>query len=249
MTYSSNLVLWVLTSLLNAGGVVAAAHAWNTQFTKKFTRLLYLVPAFLIAAWLTSYFNTGVVAQVISLTTVALPIRGIATNLAAYLVLGLVFLLLRREAMKRAAAKSSASNSSQSESVPSASLRETVESFLSAADTANVDQLAAAYAPDFKCIRVADAGGFVELTANQVLSFMRRAVIGQANIHHTVPTSKTTVHHAEVFGDSAIVLLTRMKDLGNGFEPLFYTLLWQRTNSDWRLQREIVHQKSAPNWA
>jgi len=249
MTYSSNLVLWILTSLLNAGGVIAAAHAWNTQFTKKFARLLYLVPAFLIAAWLASYFNSGVVAQVISLTAVVLSVRGIATNLLAYLVFGLVFLLLRREAIKRAAAKSSASNSSQDESTSGSGLRKTVESFLSAADTANVDGLASTYAPDFKCIRVADAGGFVELTANQMLSFMRRAISGKANIGHSVPTSKTTIHHTEIFGDSAIVLLTRMKDLGNGYEPLFYTLLWQRTNSAWRLQREIVHQKSAPNWA
>jgi len=249
MIYSSNLVLWVLTSLLNAGGVIAAAHAWNTQFTQKFTRLLYLVPAFLIAAWLASYFSSGVVAQVISLTAVALSIRGIAINLLAYLVLGLVFLLLRREAIKRAAAKSSASNSSPAESMSGSDLSKTVESFLSAADTANVDGLAAAYAPDFKCIRVADAGGFVELTANQMLSFMRRAFAGQANVRHSVPTSKTTIHHIEMFGDSAIVLLTRRKDLGNGFEPLFYTLLWQRTDSAWRLQREIVHQKSAPNWA
>src|SRR5262249_2062478 len=190
-----------------------------------------------------------IVAQVISLTVVALSIRGIAINLLAYLVLGLVFLLLRREAVKRVAAKSSASNSSHGESMPGSDLRKTAETFLFSADTANLDGLAATYAPDFKCIRVADAGGFVELSADQMLSFMRRAVTGQANVRHSVPTSKTTIHHTEIFGDSAIILLTRMKDLANGYEPLFYTLLWQRTNSAWRLQREIVHQKSAPNWA
>jgi hypothetical protein len=80
-----------------------------------------------------------------------------------------------------------------------------------------------------------------------MLSFMRRAISGKA-VGHAVPTKTSTIHHAEILGDSAIVLVTRMKDLGNGWEPLFYTLLWQRANSAWHLQREIVHQKSAPNW-
>jgi hypothetical protein len=249
MTYSSNLVLWVLTSLLNAGGVVAAAHAWNTRFTKKFGRLPYLVPSFFVAAWLAGYFNSGVITQVMSLTSVALSIRGVATNLLAYLVLGLVFLLLRRQAMKRAATKSSAPNPSARESIPDSGLSETVESFLSAADTANVDGLVSTYGPDFKCIRVADAGGFVQLTADQMLSFLRRATSGQTVVGHAVPTQSTKIHHAEILGNSAIVVLTRIKDVGNGFEPLFYTLLWKRDSGSWRLQREIVHQKSAPNWA
>lgn len=249
MTYSSNLVLWFLTSLLNAAGVIAAAHAWNTSFSKKYPRLLYLIPAFFLAAWLASYFNSGLVAQVISLTAVSLSIRGIATNLLAYLVLGLVFLLLRREMLKRAATKSSQASPEVPESISNSGLRETVESFLSAADTANVDRLATAYAADFTCIRVADAGGFVQLTADQMLSFMRRTISGQTDVKHAVPTQSTKIHHTEILGDSAIVLLTRTKDLGNGWEPLFYTLFWKRHAGSWHLQREIVHQKSAPNWS
>ncbi|HWZ97548.1 MAG TPA: nuclear transport factor 2 family protein [Candidatus Dormibacteraeota bacterium] len=244
MTISSSLVLWFTTSLLNAGGVLAAAHAWNTRFSKKHTRLIWLVPAVFIAAWLASFFGAPVVAQAISLMNVVLPIRALATNLLAYFALGLVFLLLRRAALKRTA---SAKKPETTEPISNSGLRQTVESFLSAADTANVDRLAATYAPDFLCIRVADAGGFAQLTAEQMLSFMRRAISGKA-VGHAVPTKTSTIHHAEILGDSAIVLVTRMKDLGNGWEPLFYTLIWQRANSTWHLQREIVHQKSAPNW-
>jgi Domain of unknown function (DUF4440) len=248
MTYSSSLILWVLTSMFNAGGVIAAAHAWNTRFSQKYTRLLYLVPAFFLAAWLASYFNSGVVTQVISLTAVILPIQSIAINLLAYLVLGLVFLLLRRETLKRKSSASSTNAGASREFISGSGLRETVESFLSAADTANVDRLAAAYAPDFACIRVADAGGFVQLTADQMLSFLRRAKSGQTVVGHAVPTQSTKIYHTEILGDSAIVLLTRTKDLGNGWEPLFYTLLWKCEAGSWHLHREIVHQKSAPNW-
>jgi hypothetical protein len=42
------------------------------------------------------------------------------------------------------------------------------------------------------------------------------------------------------------VLLTRIKDLGHGREPMFYTLVWKRHDGGWRLLREYVHQKSIP---
>jgi len=248
MTNSPNLVLWTLTSLLNVGGVVAAAHAWNTRFAKNYARLLLLIPALLVAAWLASFFDTSIIAQIFSLTTVVLSPRSIATNLLAYTAFGLIFLLLRRAAAKRSASKSPTTSADARESLSSSGLKETVESFLSAADTTNADLLAAAYAPDFSCIRVADAGGFVQLTAGQMLSFLRRVTSGQTVVGHAVPTQSTKIHHAEILGDSAIVLLTRTKDLGNGWEPLFYTLLWKRDSGAWHLQREIVHQKSAPNW-
>jgi hypothetical protein len=249
MTNSPNLVLWTVTSLLNVGGVVAAAHAFNTRFVKNYARLLWLIPALVLASWLASFFDTSIVAQIFSLTTVVLSVRGIATNLLAYAILGLVFLLLRRAASKRFAAQRTVTPTPSREPASGSGLRETVESFLSAADTANVDLLATAYAPDFACIRVADAGGFIQLTADQMLSFLRRATAGQSAARHAVPTQSTKIHHTEILGDSAIVLLTRIKDLGSGWEPLFYTLLWKREAGAWHLQREIVHQKSAPNWA
>jgi hypothetical protein len=31
-------------------------------------------------------------------------------------------------------------------------------------------------------------------------------------------------------------------------EPMFYSLVWKRQDGTWRLLREFVHQKSAPQW-
>ncbi len=163
------------------------------------------------------------------------------------MALGLVFPLLRRESLKRKAARASP-KSQAAESVSDATLRQSVESFLAAADSADADRLAAAYSPDFLCVRVADAGGFVQLTAGQMLSFLRRATSGKV-VGHAVPTKNSMIHHAEILDDSAIVLVTRAKDLGNGWEPIFYTLLWKKKDSSWHLQREIVHQRTVPNWA
>ena len=246
MTVNGDSALWILNSLLNAGGVLGAAHAWNTRYINKYARLVWLVPAVLLASWLAAFFGGPYVSQAISSLHVPLSLRASATNLFAYLVLGLVFLLIRRASLKRKAASSS-QNSQTPMTLPEAGLRQAVESFLAAADTADTSRLAAAYAPDFLCVRVADAGGFVQLTAEQMLSFLRNATSGQA-VGHVVPTKNSTIHHAEVLADSAIVLVTRTKDLGNGWEPIFYTLLWKNHESLWRLQREIVHQKSVPNW-
>jgi hypothetical protein len=52
-----------------------------------------------------------------------------------------------------------------------------------------------------------------------------------------------------LIGDTGLVLMTRVKDLGNGWEPMFYNLVWKRQNGQWRLLREFVHQKSAPRWS
>jgi Domain of unknown function (DUF4440) len=248
MTNSSNLVLWILNSLLNAGGVLAAAHAWNTRYIKKYSRLVWLLPAVLIAAWLGSFFGAQVVGQAISAVSLPLFWQNLATNLFAYLMLGLVFLVIRRATMKRGGASVGPKRAEARGGIGDTSLRQTVESFLAAADSADVDRLAATYAPDFQCTRVADGGGFVQLTADQMLSFLKRATSGKA-VGHTVPTKNSTIHHVEIFGDSAVVLVTRMKDLGNGWEPLFYTLLWKKQNSSWYLLREFVHQRTAPNWA
>jgi len=247
MTSSSRLVLWFVSSLLNAGGVLAAAHGWNTRYIHKPTRLFWLVPSLLLAAWLESFFGASVVSQAISSISVLVSWRALATNLIAYLVLGLVFLLLRRAALRRRATLAP-SKSQAAEGVSGATLRQTVESFLAAADSADAERLAQTYASDFLCIRVADGGGFALLTAEEMLSFLCRATSGKV-VNRAVPTKSSTIHHAEILGDSAIVLVTRTKDLGKGWEPIFYTLLWKNQNSAWHLQREIVHQKTAPNWA
>src|SRR5262249_47679270 len=233
---SPNLILWCLNSLLNAGGVLAAAHAWNTRYAQKYLRLVWLLPAILIAAWLASFFGASGVEHSISGLNVPVSGKELGTNLLAYLVLGLVFLLIRRATLKRKPASSVSGKAEAGEEIADKGLRQTVESFLSAADSADVDRLAATYAQDFQCIRVADGGGLALLNAEQMLSFLRRATSGRA-VAHEVPTKNSTIHHAEVLGDSAVVLVTRVKDLGSGWEPLFYTLFWKRQNSSWRLLR------------
>ena len=62
-----------------------------------------------------------------------------------------------------------------------------------------------------------------------------------------VPISKSTCTVTRL-GNTALVLVTRVKDLGNGWEPLFYSLLWTRQDLTWRLSREFVHQRTVPNW-
>ena len=127
-----------------------------------------------------------------------------------------------------------------------ADLRNAVERFIKAADKADVATAEAIYDKEFACARVADDGGFVHLTREQMLQFWKRSA-GQAGAQ-AIPTKDTKVHHAEVVGDTGFVLLTRTKDLGHGWEPMFYTLVWRKQGGEWRLLREFVHQKSMPRW-
>jgi hypothetical protein len=119
-------------------------------------------------------------------------------------------------------------------------LKYAVEHFIQAADRSDTAKVAGMYDSRFINCRVSDAGEFVRLDRNQLLSFMERA----AGPHF--PTRSTTIHHVEVVGDTGFVLLTRIKDLGNGWEPMFYSLVWSRQDGDWRLLREYVHQRSLP---
>ena len=129
------------------------------------------------------------------------------------------------------------------------SLRDVVEHFIEAADHGDVATVAATYAQEFMCVRVADEGGFVQLTREQMLAFWRNATSSPAASQlgaQSIPAQKTTIHYAEVLGDTGFVLLTRIKNIGNGWEPMFYNLVWKRQAGNWRLLREFVHQKSIP---
>jgi len=121
-----------------------------------------------------------------------------------------------------------------------ADLRKAVERFIAAADRGNVADVSAMYHPDFVNIRVADEGGVVRLTREQVLQFLARPGVG------SLPTKETTVQHAEVADDQGLVFLVRVKDLGQGWEPMFYSLVWKKQGGDWRLWREFVHQRRLP---
>ena len=123
--------------------------------------------------------------------------------------------------------------------------------FLASADSADTASLVEIYESNFTCVRVADDGGFVRLSREQMLAFLEQAVkdatarpngIG----HASVQTRETIIHHAELIGDTAQMLMIRVKDLGNGWEPMFYSLVWKKQGDDWRLWREFVHQCRLP---
>jgi ketosteroid isomerase-like protein len=131
-----------------------------------------------------------------------------------------------------------------------AALRQAASRFVESADRGDVAAITAAYDPEFTCVRVADEGGFAKLSRDQMLGFFGKAVAqgkGKGGGGgHAIPTKETTIHHAEAIGDTGFVLLTRVKDLGHGWEPMFYTLVWRKAGGEWRLLREYVHQKSIP---
>jgi Domain of unknown function (DUF4440) len=125
---------------------------------------------------------------------------------------------------------------------PESVLRKAVERFIASADKADAEAVAAAYDPAFTCVRVADAGGTVRLSREQILEVFKRAG------GHSLPTKDTTIHHVEIIDDTGYVLLTRTKDLGQGFEPMYYNLIWKKRGGEWRLLREFVHQRTLPKW-
>ena len=162
--------------------------------------------------------------------------------------LGLLFLLIRRAVIERKGQRRYTRKiGTNSGAIVDTSLRQSVESFLAAADQVDLDSIAATYSEDFLCVRVADEGGFTQLTREQMLSFLKRSTSGAAG-GHSVPSKDSQVHHAEIFGDMALVLVTRVKNLGKGWEPMFYTLLWKQHGNTWTLCREFVHQRTVPNW-
>lgn len=73
-----------------------------------------------------------------------------------------------------------------------------------------LDSIAATYSEDFLCVQVADEGGFTRLTREQRLSFLKLSTSGAAG-GHSVPSKDSQVHHAEIFGDTALVLVTASK--------------------------------------
>jgi ketosteroid isomerase-like protein len=132
--------------------------------------------------------------------------------------------------------------------VTDTALRKTADRFVEAADKGDAVTIAAIYDDAFTCVRVADDGGFATLSRDQMLAFFKRPASPGGAAAHTVPTKETKVHHVEVIGDTGYVLLTRVKDLGSGWEPMHYTLVWKRQGDAWRLLREFVSQKSTPKW-
>jgi hypothetical protein len=246
------LALWTASSLFNAAGFLAALSACDVVRTRNYRRLLWLVPAILVSAWLGSAFSSTVASHPFAEgARLSALYRQMGQNLVAFLVLALSVVLVRRVLPFGSAPESPTPHRAlaiRTEGDIDAGLQAAVERFLEAADRADIETVVAIYDPAFTCVRVADEGGFVRLTREQMVSFWKRAVGQSQGGGHAIPARETTLHDAEVIGDIGIVLLTRVKDLGSGWEPLFYNLVWKRQEGDWRLLREYVHQRTVPRW-
>lgn len=253
--------------MFNAAGFTSAWFALDAIVTRRRGRLAWSLPAWIVSAWLATAFHGSLAGPPVPfVTALGSESKSIAMNLGGFAIAAIVaYAALRRFPARRAAAGTGpaaapaatiAWNHGTAQS--DAALRDALARFLGAADVGDFATAEAIYDAGFTCVRVADAGGFVRLSREQMLAFWRRAVAdageaaarggGASTAHATVTTRATTVHHVEVTGDDALVLLTREKDLGAGFEPLFYTLAWRRADGAWRLRREFVHQRSAPNF-
>ena len=125
-------------------------------------------------------------------------------------------------------------------------LRLVVEEFVKAVDHGDTAAVAATYSPDFLNVRVADDGGFVRLSGPQILAMLKPPGAGSAPGTQAIPTRETVIQHAEVIGEMGFVLMTRVKNLGSGWEALYYSLVWHKRDSRWELLREFVHQRSSP---
>lgn len=125
-------------------------------------------------------------------------------------------------------------------------LKQVVEEFVKAVDKADIAAVTAAYSPQFLNVRVSDDGGFVRLSGPQILAMLEASKNATAPGLKSIPTRETVIQHAEVIGDMGFVLMTRVKDLGSGWEPIYYSLVWQRLEGKWKLLREFVHQRSVP---
>jgi ketosteroid isomerase-like protein len=122
---------------------------------------------------------------------------------------------------------------------PTADLERAVERFIEAGDRSDLSTISSMYDPDFTNVRVADTGAVTHLTRAQILSILERGGV-------RAPTQSTSIHHVDILGNMGLVLLTRVKDLGGGWEPMFYSLIWRRQGNEWLLLREFVHQRSMP---
>ncbi len=250
-------VLQIANSTCNAAGVLLAAVAVAAIFQRKFSKLFWAVPAVLLSAWLETKLNPAFAG---SLSSDGTAYRHMAIDVLAFSMIALVFVWLRLKTARKAGSGRQSGSSARNigatnmDVVANPELRNTMGRFLAAADSADTASLAEIYDRSFTCIRVADDGGFVRLSREQMLAFLEQAVRDATarpggTGHAAVQTRETTIHHAELVGDTGLILMTRVKDLGNGWEPMFYNLLWKKQDGDWRLLREFVHQKSAPQWA
>lgn len=143
------------------------------------------------------------------------------------------------------------SNIGETTHLDSNSLKIALTGYMEKVDSGKYAEVIPYYDSNFLSIRVVDAGQFIKMDYKQMVYFWKMQLNKQTDNsfnQRSIVTQKTTIHYLEVLGDKAYVLLTRIKDLGNGPEPMFYNLIWIVKNNRWYLFREIVHQHTIPNF-
>lgn len=240
--------LSIITTVLNVAGIFAAVHLWVSYRIGARFRAAWLLPVFLACAGLEAAFVTHRLwldyDNGVALSEIA---RRSGLDLLVWPAIGLTCYNFRRLLAKRAPAKPRSSSQPSRHEIASAttsSLEAAIDRFIAAADGCETAVIAATYAPDFTCVRVADDGGFARLSGEQMLAFWDKTTA--VDRKHALPTRTTTIHHLEIMGNTGLALLTRIKDFGHGWEPVFYTLLWRLEPARWQLVRELVHQRNVP---
>jgi hypothetical protein len=253
MDHDLPFALPVLTTALTIAGIFVAVHAWISFRAKATVSLSWLLPLFFAGAVLEAALISHRIF-IVQDGTVALDtiVRRTGLNLLIWPVIGLTCYQLRMRLAKRPVRVPSADPRALPEptGATTESLQAAIQRFIAAADGGEVAVIAGTYSADFACIRVADDGGFARLSAEQMLAFWKPRASGPSTgagpASHTIPTRSTVIHHSEVMGNQGLALITRVKDFGSGWEPVFYTLLWRHENSEWRFVRELVHQRTVP---
>ena len=131
-------------------------------------------------------------------------------------------------------------------------LVKTLQDFMQKADSEKYAEVIPYYDSNFVSIRVVDSGPFIKMNYSQMVSFWKMQATRQPSSksfnHKAIINQSSTVNNIEILGNTAYVLLTRVKDLGSGPEPMFYVLIWTFKKGKWYLFREIVHQRTMPNF-
>ena len=250
MTHDVPFAMSIVTTALNVAGIFAVVHLWVSYRRGARFRVAWLLPILVACAALEAAFVTHRVwldqNNGIALGDV---VRRSGLDLLIWPAIGLAFYNFRRLLAKRTTLKPPSAHPNPAGEPANAtpqSLEGAINRFIAAADAGEVAVIAATYSADFTCVRVADNGGFARLSGEQMLAFWGSPTKPGTGQKHSLPTRSTAIHHAEIMGDTGLALLTRVKDFGQGWEPVFYTLLWQLESDRWRLVRELVHQRTVP---
>jgi hypothetical protein len=234
--------LEVANTFLNVVGLLVSCQIAAHLFQKRSRRLLPLAGILLLVAWLESSFNAGILLHhPEAADRLVNQHRQLLLDLFAWSVLATIFVLARLRFPKK-------QNLREWKIARPHDLSEATSQFVAAIDSLDVEAVGSLYEPDFACIRLSDDGGEANLTGPQILSMLSK---GHHNSRSTpaLPTKNTKIHHMEIADQTGFVVMSRVKDLGNGWEPMFYLLVWKQEGESWRLKREFVHQRTTPNWS